>query len=377
MMKRVSTKLTTPRGIDVENRSNIPRVARAFVFLLALLALGLPAFAPVAGQSGRGQSPDKPRKPEKPKLPYPLPKIRLPENLPQSPKPKEEEDIIRISSDLVTIVATIAKKAVTDTIDLKQEDFEIIEDGVPQEVANFARDTDQPLNIVMLFDTSLSVAKRLEFERRAAGRFLERVLRQQDRAALFSVSTDVMLMQDFTNRVPQLVSAMKQLKPQGATSLYDAIYLASDYLKESAGRRVIILISDGGDTTSHKGLLDVLTKAQQSDVLIYSVYTGALNPSQNLRDLAAERALETLSAETGGEVFRAKTSDRDGEQDERSLRELDAAFSSLADQLRTQFVLGFFSSNEKKDGTYRRLNIHIKKPGYIVKSRAGYYAPKS
>jgi Ca-activated chloride channel family protein len=376
MMKRVSTKLTTLRGIDVENRPNIPHVARAFVFLLALLALGLPAVAPVAGQSGRGQSPDKPQKPEKPKLPYPLPKIRLPENLPPSPKPKEEEDIIRISSDLVTIVATIAKKAVTDTIDLKQEDFEIMEDGVPQEVANFARDTDQPLNIVMLFDTSLSVAKRLEFERRAAGRFLERVLRQQDRAALFSVSTDVMLMQDFTNRVPQLVSAMKQLKPQGATSLYDAIYLASDYLKESAGRRVIILISDGGDTTSHKGLLDVLTKAQQSDVLIYSVYTGALNPSQNLRDLAAERALETLSAETGGEVFRAKTSDRDGEQDERSLRELDAAFSSLADQLRTQFVLGFFSSNEKKDGTYRRLNIHIKKPGYVVKSRAGYYAPK-
>ena len=225
----------------------------------------------------------------------------------------------------------------------------------------------------------MSVAKRLEFERKASAKFFERILRQQDRAALFSVSTDVVLMQDFTNRAPLLVQAMKQLKAQGATSLYDAIYLASDYLKGASGRRAIVVVSDGGDTTSRKGLLEVLAKAQQSDALIYAVYTGNLNPSQNLRDLAAERALETLTAETGGEVFRPKTPPgiQGDDADEQSLRELDQSFTSLADQLRTQFVLGFFSTNEKRDGAFRRLTVKIKKPGFVAKSRAGYYAPKS
>jgi Ca-activated chloride channel family protein len=310
-------------------------------------------------------------------LPYPLPKIRLPENMPQ--KPKDGDEIIRINSDLVTVVTTIAKKTLTDVIDLKQEDFEIIEDGITQEIANFVRDADQPLHIVLLFDTSLSVAKRLDFERRAAGKFFERVLRTEDRAALFSVSTDVVLMQDFTNRVPLLIQAMRGLRAQGATSLYDAVYLASDYLKEAKGRRVIIIVSDGGDTTSHKGLLEVLTKTQQTDVLIYGVFTGNLNPSQNLRDLAAERALETLSLETGGEVFRPSTTAglSAEDADAQSLRELDLAFASLAQQLRTQYVLGFFSTNEKRDGTFRKLNVRIKKPGYSARARSGYYAPKS
>ncbi len=356
------------------------RTSLALAILLAAAVLLPTMLNPMLGQSGRGQSQDpKPQKPEKPKLPYPLPKIRLPENLPQAPKPKEEDDVIRISSDLVTVVTTIAKKTLTDALDLKQEDFEILEDGVPQDIANFSRDADQPLNIVMLYDTSLSVAKRLDFERRASAKFLERVLRQQDRAALFSVSTDVVLMQDFTNRVPVLVNAMKQLKPQGATSLYDAIYLAADYLKQTEGRRIIIMISDGGDTTSHKGLLEVLARAQQTDALIYAVYTGHVNPSQNLRDLAAERALETLAAETGGEVLRAKIQSDlpSNEADEQSLRELELAFTNLAEQLRTQYVLGFFSTNEKKDGSFRKLTVRVKKPGHVARARAGYYAPKS
>ena len=349
-----------------------------FVVLIASLVL-LPQLRNSAlGQSGRGQQPES-KKPEKPKLPYPLPKIRLPENLPQSPKPKDGEEVIRINSDLVTVVTTISKKTVNDLLDLRQEDFEITEDGVPQEIANFARDAEQALNIVMLFDTSLSVSKRLEFERRAAGKFLERVLRGQDRAALFSVSTDVVLMQDFTNRASLLIQAMKNLKAAGATSLYDAVFLASDYLKETKGRRVIIIVSDGGDTTSHKGLLEVLTKSQQADALIYSIYTGSLHPSQNLRDLAAERALDTMTSETGGEVFRPKTpvGASAEEADELSLRELDRAFSSLAEQLRTQYVLGFFSTNEKRDGAFRKLTVKIKKPGYAARARSGYYAPKS
>jgi Ca-activated chloride channel family protein len=315
----------------------------------------------------------KKQKPEPPKLPEPAPRLRLPEQQPQ-----KSDDTIRINSDLVTVVATIAKKSPNDPIELKREDFEILEDGVPQEIANFARDADLPLQLIMLFDSSLSVSQKLNFERRAASKFFERVLRPQDRAALFAVSTDVVVLQDFTNKAPLLVNATKLLKAQGATSLYDAVYLASDYLKPTEGRRVVVIVSDGGDTTSSRGLLDALAHAQLSDVVIFSIFTGNLNFSQNLRDLAGERALETLSFETGGDIFRPKaTPGTAGEEtDEQSLMELDRAFANLADQLRTQYTLGFFSTNDKRDGSFRKLSVRIKRTGYAARARAGYYAPK-
>ncbi len=350
-------------------------LSRLLVILTALVWLaGSPVEFVVTGQSGRAQLPEaKKQKPEKPRLPEPLPRIRLPENIPQ-----KQDDTIRINSDLVTVITTIAKKSPDEPIDLRREDFEIMEDGVPQEIANFSRDTDQPLQLVVLFDSSLSVSQKLEFERKAVVRFFERVLRPQDRAALFAVSTDVVVLQDFTSKLSTLVNATRQLKAQGATSLYDGVYLASDYLKPASGRRVIVIVSDGGDTTSQKGLLTALERAQQSDVMIFAVYTGNFGISQNLRDLAGERALETLTKETGGELLRPRaTPGTQGEDtDEQSLKELDRAFISLADQLRTQYILGFFSSNEKRDGAFRKLTVRVKKPGFVTRSRSGYYAPK-
>jgi Ca-activated chloride channel family protein len=276
----------------------------------------------------------------------------------------------------------MAGRPSSSSLDLKLEDFEILEDGAPQEITNFSRESDQPLKLVMLFDTSLSVMHVINFERLAAARFFERVIRPEDRAAVFSVSTDVVVLQDFTNKIPQLVEATRQLRAQGATSLYDGIYLAADYLKKAQGRRVIVIVSDGGDTTSNKGLLESLAQAQESDAVIFAVFTGNPWPSENLRDLAAERALESLTGETGGEVFKpklplGKNGSRHGEETEDiSLKELDRAFGALAEQLRTQYVLGFFSTNEKRDGSFRKLSVRIKKPGYIARARTGYYAPK-
>jgi Ca-activated chloride channel family protein len=277
--------------------------------LLAVVTFVFTPLRPVFSQSGRGQQPEsKKQLPDKPKLPVPPPKIRLPENVPQQKGKgeKDSEDTIRINSDLVSVVVTIAGRQSNASLDLKPEDFEILEDGAPQEIANFARDADQPLKMVMLFDTSLSVARTLNFERRAAARFFERVMRPRDRAAVFSVSTDVVVLQDFTNRTPLLIEATRQLKAQGATSLYDGIYLASEYLKNAEGRRVIVIVLDGGDTTSNKNLLEALAQAQKSDAIIFAIFTGNPWPSQNLRDLAAERALEALTRETGGEVLRPK-----------------------------------------------------------------------
>src|SRR5215470_19524004 len=218
---------------DIETK----RSRRVFFPIALLLAVVTILFTPhrtIFSQSGRGQQPEsKKQAPDKSKTHGPTPKIREPENLPQQKGKygKESEDTIRINSDLVNVVVTIAGRPSNASLDLKPEDFEILEDGAPQEIANFAREADQPLRMVMLFDTSLSVALALNFERLAAARFFERVIRPQDRAAVFSVSTDVVVLQEFTNKSPLLVDATRQLRAQGATSLYDAIYLASDYLK--------------------------------------------------------------------------------------------------------------------------------------------------
>src|SRR5262245_11489104 len=326
------------------------------------------------GQSGRTGSPEsKKQKPEKVAAPAQPPKIRVPETPPQ-----ENTDTIRINSDLVTIIATIARGSDDTPLDLKREDFEILEDGVPQEIANFARDVELPLQLIVLFDSSLSVMQKIDFERRAVAKFFERVIKGNDRAALFSFSSDIVVIQDFTNKVPLLVSATRELKAQGATSLYDAIFLAAEYLRPMQGRKVIVIVSDGSDTTSNKGLLEVLSQAQRADVVVFSVYTGNRGFSQNLRDLAGERALETLTAETGGEVFypRATPGTAGEAVDEQSLKELDLIFATLANQLRTQFTLGFYSSNDKRDGSFRKLTVRIKKAGYVMRARKGYYAPK-
>jgi Ca-activated chloride channel homolog len=346
--------------------------ARLIIFAIFVIGADQLIFIPssqVLGQSGRGSPPDK-KKPNKSRLPPP---IRLPEQAPQ-----DSGVSIRINSDLVTVVTTISRNSPNDSLELKREDFEVLEDGVPQEIANFAREAEQPLQMVMLFDTSLSVSQKIDFERRAAAKFFERVMRRQDRAALFAFSTEVEVMQELTGRVPLLVNGLKQLLAQGATSLYDAVFLAADYLKPVQGRRVIVVVSDGGDTTSQRTLLDVLGNAQRSDVMIFAVFTGNRNFSENLRDLAGERALETLTSETGGILYIpiATPGTQGKEIDEISIKELDLAFYDLAEQLRTQYTLGFYSTNDKRDGSFRKLAVKIKKPGYTTRARSGYYAPK-
>ena len=212
------------------------------------------------------------------------------------------------------------------------DDFEILEDGVAQEVASFARDEEIPLRLIMLFDVSSSVKNQLRFERRAAAKFFERLLRPQDQAALFAVSTDVTVIQEFTNKPRALTEATKLLQAKGATSLYDAVYLAAGYLKLAQGRRIIVIVSDGGDTTSRYKLTDALQQAQSSDVVIFNVFTGVLANSQNVRDLAAERAMQTLTAETGGEVYQPLMALNGNEIDEdQSLKNLDEVFTKLAD----------------------------------------------
>lgn len=327
----------------------------------------------VAGQSGRNRSQEEDKRPVKP---VPLPEIPGPKSgITKTEAPAEET--LSINSNLVTVVTSVAIPKDGIPTELQAEDFEISEDGTPQEIVQFSREQDTPLRLVMLFDVSSSITQQINFERRAAAHFFERIMRPQDQASLFAVSTDVTVLQDFTSKVSLLSNATKLLRAKGATSLYDSIYLAADYLKPTHGRRVILIVSDGGDTTSSKTLKEALQQAQMSDAVIYAVFTGTNQGSQNIRDLAAERALVTLTSDTGGEIYYPQlgltASDND---EEKSLKILDEAFTRLAAQLRTQYTLRFYSSNEARDGQFRKIAVRVKKPGYIARARAGYYAPK-
>jgi len=353
-----------------------PPTSRNSRWLLAAALLSFAVCGNLArGQSGRAPAQEPARKkpaPVKPVPPDPLP-------TPRTTAPQDKAETIRIDTDLVTVVTSVTSLAGATAGTLRREDFEVLEDGVPQEIINFARDSEAPLRLVMLFDTSTSIRQRIGFERRAAARFFERIMRPQDQAALFSFSTDVAVLQDFTGQVPLLTSATKQLRASGATSLYDAIFLAADYLKPVPGRHLIVIVSDGGDTTSQKTLKQALAQAQQADAVIFALFSGSPSPSENIRDLAAERALAALTGETGGEVYfpQPKLGSYIDESDEQSLNYLDAAFTKLADQLRTQYTIGFYSTNEARDGRFRKLVVRVKRPGYVARARAGYYAPKS
>jgi Ca-activated chloride channel homolog len=354
------------------DRKASPRLAiTSFALLLFVFC-----FLPLALSAQSGHAPAKTK--ERPATVKPVPPPQLPGPGSNTPtKNSTDEEVLKIDSNLVTVITSITTPSGAQSVKLNQEDFEILEDGVPQEISNFARDEEIPLRLIMLFDTSSSVKNQLRFERRAAAKFFERLLRPQDQAALFSVSTDITVIQDFTNKVRLLTDATRLLQAKGATSLYDAVYLAAGYLKLTQGRRIIVIVSDGGDTTSRKKLAEALEQAQTSDVVIFNVFTGLLTASQNVRDLAAERAMQTLTAETGGEVYAPRMALNGSEIDEEeSLRNLDEAFARLADQLRTQYTLRFYSTNENRDGKFRKLTVTVKKPGVKARARAGYYAPK-
>ena len=203
--------------------------------------------------------------------------------------------------------------------------------------------------------------------------------RAATRISIFQVSEEVLQLTRFTPDARVIERGIDRLEKGAGTSLYDAIYLASDSLGDREGRHVMVVVTDGGDTTSAKDLKQALAESQLANAVIFAIFTGSLSPSENIRDLAAERALATLTSETGGEVFSPKqlVGVHEGEIDDQSLNYLDVAFTKLAEQLRTQYTLGFYSTNEAHDGRFRKITVKIKKPGFTVRARSGYYAPKS
>jgi Ca-activated chloride channel homolog len=338
-----------------------------------LIAAGLFCFCttvPAWSQSGRRQEPGKTIKPA------PGPRVdpnrpgtsASPTRLPTKAGDEvDSDDIVRISSNLVPIPVSVIDKRGNAVVNLKLDDFELRVDGETRPLSDLTR-SETSVRLAMLFDNSGSLDAAREFEKQAAIRFFRKVLRPKDEAAIYSIETDSYLAQPLTRDIIRLEQTIAIFgRPEGGTSLFDAIVEAATYLRPYSGRRVLVIVSDGIETTSRISDFDLVMKhVLADDCQIYVVQTG-LYEGANLRALAAERRMEQLSGQTGGAVYLPKTTDQ-----------LDIAFDQIAADLAQQYVLSYYPSAEQRDGRLHKLELRVKSRNDVrVRSRKGYYAPKT
>jgi Ca-activated chloride channel family protein len=325
---------------------------------IALLLVLLPL--PTHSQSGRQNNNSNKTGNNRPSAP-----IADPANI--NARIDDGDEVVRVTSTLVPVPATIVDNHGVAVTNLKLEDFELRVDGQLARVNEISR-AETPVRIAMLFDNSGSLTASREFEKHAATRFFQNVLRPVDQAAVYSISTYAELVQPMTADVRRLQQTIEGFgKPEGSTSLYDGIFAALVYLKPFTGRRVIIIVSDGRDTTSR---IDHDFDATRQRLLgdecqIYIVQTG-LYDNANVRDLAAERRMEEFALQTGGAVYIPRT-----------IEDLDSAFEQIAADLAQQYILSYYPGEDKRDGRYHLISVRVKaKPDVRIRARKGFLVRK-
>lgn len=275
----------------------------------------------------------------------------------------QADEVVRVSSHLVPVPTTVVDARGVAIANLRLEDFELWVDGQPKPISDITR-SDSPVRMTMLFDNSGSLDASRDFEKRAAVRFFRNVMRPVDEAAIYSVSTNVELSQPMTNNVEQLARTIELFgKPEGATSLYDAIFQALIYLKPFVGRRVIVIVSDGRDTTSRydHDFDATLQRLTSDECQVYVVQTGVYD-NANVRDLAAERRMQEFAAQTGGAAYIPRTVD-----------DLDNAFAQISADLAQQYILSYYPALDKRDGKYHQISVRVKpQPNARVRARKGF-----
>jgi Ca-activated chloride channel family protein len=276
-----------------------------------------------------------------------------------------QETVIRVNVRLVRLLVTVkdAKGGLVGT--LNKNGFGVYDNGAKQEIAVFEHHTDQPLSIAVLFDTSASVGIALKYEIESATRFLHAVLREgnpDDQIALYSFNWEVRAQTDFTRRTERLERALHTLHAEGGTSLYDALYLASRDMERREGRHVIVVVTDGGDTTSYKDFHAALDAAQRADAVIYPILVMPITNDAG-RNIGGENALTTLANGTGGMVFTPNLGPG-----------LDEAFDDILRALRTQYLLGYYPKDVPlTKNRFHQLRVTTDRPGLRVITRSGYY----
>ena len=300
-------------------------------------------------------------------------------------KPEEDQtpaETLKVSVNVVGLFFNVKDKHGTLMPNLTKDDFTVLEDGKPQTIKYFAAESNLPLTLGILIDSSGSQRNVLDMEKEVGGAFLRQILTDKDEAYVIDFNVDASLIQDFTRDVHRLQAAMNKVKintgvsgmgggpvpttRQAGTVLYDAVYLsAHDMLAKEVGRKAMILLTDGEDEGSQLKIKDAIEAALKADAIVYVLLCAdrGFYGSYGLGGYSGESEMRKLTEATGGRVINVGN----------KFDKLREAFDQIAAELRSQYNLGYTSTNSKLDGTYRKLEIKSKE-NYKVQCRAGYYA---
>jgi Ca-activated chloride channel homolog len=278
------------------------------------------------------------------------------------------ESTVKVDVKLVNVFVTVTDEHGAPISNLKKDNFQLREDGKEQKISVFDRESALPLSIVLAIDTSLSTRKDLPLELASARRFSHAILRPVDALSIYEFSEVVNEVIGFTSDLKRIDRAIDRMRLGAATALYDALYLGAQALDSRQGRKVMVVITDGGDTVSKVDYKEALRAAEEAEALVYSVIVVPVEASAG-RDTGGEHALIQISTDTGGKYYYAS-----------SLPQLDDAFKQISDELRTQYLLAYYPSQRYSDSDFRGIQVNVvgaDGASFRVRHRAGYYTIKS
>jgi Ca-activated chloride channel family protein len=281
----------------------------------------------------------------------------------------DSQSTLKVDVKLVNVYVTVTDAHGGPVAGLKKENFTLQEDGRDQTISVFDKESAVPLSIALAIDTSLSTRHDLPLEQASAKRFARAIMRPVDALSVFGFNETVLQSTSYTSDLKRIDDGIDHIRLGAATALFDAVYLASRSLDRRQGRKVLVLITDGGDTVSKVDYKEALRAAEEAEGIVYSIIVVPIESSAG-RETGGEHALIQLSEDTGGKYYYAT-----------SMSQLDEAFHQISDELRTQYLLAYYPSQRLSNSQFRRIEVSVSAPPdsttYNVRHRAGYYTVKS
>jgi VWFA-related protein len=362
--------------MSIKGIVNIRQILLIVLFGALSCYLSVLAVRPVCaiGQSERTwliTQTQKPAEGQTKPAPKPTPATAQPAKKVEKPPTQEPVETIKINSSLVAVPVSVTDVAGQSVRNLTADDFQLEEEGKAQKIVTLGEPGKTPVELALLFDVSGSVFERFQFQQQAASRFLKEVLKPNDAASIFTIGIRPRLVQPRVVGVNKAVAAALAVSPtKEPTAFFDTLVEAAQYLSKTAepgARRAIVVISDGEDTLSEKsGRGDALRELQRADCLFYSINPSGPSIRLNKISLNAQEGLATLASATGGAAFLPD-----------SAEDLDKVFRQITAELQAQYLLGYYSPDERADGGFRRITVRVpKRPDLRIRARQGYYAPK-